>query len=419
MHYGAGSGAGSTYSSIADSSSTGSYYPLNAKQLSLEESYKQALERAKRQEEDKEREMREFLQSFKSSSIASTVTTTSSTTSGGNNNNINGTISSPIPQHQYHQSSLLSPSSSSLATAHPPPSSSSVDTKAATTTTHSITPVQPLITNSSSNNNNIGASSSSISAQGYYYQPPPPSAAAVASLAMQQQHSNSSARRAMVGGYEVDLSQHSRIPHEILYTKDREGRRRYSEIQGVFVAFFKGATSESSHFWKNMLNGIITSTGEFTHCELVFRLANGFYVVCTIQWGETVVFEYKEFNYDQWSIVGIRFDNYKQIEDIYDFCLEQRGKSFAPIRVFINFLPFISSVVSWVGLTRNNGSSFFCSELILFALQQGMPGVFGKYEPSCVTPQQLYSILYENNRSLIGLSFLPFGQTVSDADLEV
>jgi hypothetical protein len=162
------------------------------------------------------------------------------------------------------------------------------------------------------------------------------------------------------------------------------------------------------------MNAAISMSGEFSHCELAFRLEDGRYMVCTIHWGGPVQFECKSFNYEKWDIVGLRLDE-DQMDTIYDYCLEQQGKPFSKTRIVANFLPFgglFSWFTSWLGYTSEptRQQDFFCSELIMRALQTAIDDL-KKYNPAELTPTQLYTILRDHHLTSVA-SLTPVGDII-------
>lgn len=180
-------------------------------------------------------------------------------------------------------------------------------------------------------------------------------------------------------------------PHsEVLDTEVVLPENDDNEIADIFIGFFRGERSNSTQYWKNLVNGFISSTGSYTHCELIFKFKNDTWQVATVSMeSDEVEFKFKPYDYYKWHLVSLRTTP-KQKRDLYTYCIEKQGCKFNSVGM-LNFIPLIGSLISY--FTDGKQQKFFCSELILHALQSAkIPGTMGYY-PCLTTPEQLLIIL--------------------------
>lgn len=182
-----------------------------------------------------------------------------------------------------------------------------------------------------------------------------------------------------------------------LFNRDMKARQRAATITGVFVTFVLGDPSRCSSWSKRFLNTLVNVSGEYTHCEIVFKFHTGHYVACTIFDNDTVKMEVKNYtDTSKWVKYAINIDS-EQAQRAYGFCLGQIGKPFNMTGVVWSFVPLVGS---WMAAYyRGDGKTFYCSELVLCALQEAAPAVFKKpqYAAESTTPTVLLNILIQEN----------------------
>ena len=185
------------------------------------------------------------------------------------------------------------------------------------------------------------------------------------------------------------------------------------DIKNVYVAFVKGNQQKCKSTGKNMLNQLVSSTGQFTHCEIAFKgtgkyFGDAGYMCCTVYQGERVIFELKNYKRsNKWEILSINLSK-EQARRAFIFCLRIQGRKFSLLRIAPNFLPF-GSVISFFTsfFTEEKMKTFFCSELVGYALLFSGNNTFqqSNFSPETTTPSILYQILIQYNLTKIGSIF--------------
>jgi len=185
-----------------------------------------------------------------------------------------------------------------------------------------------------------------------------------------------------------------------LFNRDKRVRQSRNPIEYVFVAFVKGDPSKCKSWWKYALNSVVNVSGDYTHCEIVFKFRSGHYVACTIYMDEVVKMEIKPYKLIKWRTFGIQMSE-DQAQDAYGYCLGQLGKNFNMTGIVWSFVPLIGpTIAKWY---NGDERTFFCTELVLRALQAAVPHIFLKpqYDPQTTTPTMLKHILEQENMIVI------------------
>ena len=145
------------------------------------------------------------------------------------------------------------------------------------------------------------------------------------------------------------------------------------------VAFYRGTNNEP------LINRVTQWwTGQFVHCELVFvDPHSGRNVACGVWQDETVFLRPKTFGRDTWSWRTISVPE-ASIGTIKSFC-EEQARGDKPF----NKAGLIRCTTPFPRVT--DGTSWFCSELAVTALQK--VGLFPNIVASATTPTELYALL--------------------------
>lgn len=180
-----------------------------------------------------------------------------------------------------------------------------------------------------------------------------------------------------------------------LFNRHKQQRIMKNPITSVFVAFVLGDHTKCKSFGKRVVNQIVEVSGEYTHCEIVFKLRSGHYIACSIYMDDVVKMEIKPYSMNKWRTLGIDLTQ-NEAQDAFDYCLEQLGKKFNMTGIALSFIPGLSYLASYF---NGNEQTFFCTELVLRALQRAKPLKFNKpeYVPARTTPTMLYNILKQEN----------------------
>ncbi len=174
-------------------------------------------------------------------------------------------------------------------------------------------------------------------------------------------------------------------------------------LDALFVAFTNIQYTPCRGGYRDWLNRLSQRTGNLIHCELVFRMVGRqdtetIHVCCTVYFGQNVVFE-KNKAYDnrigKWQRYRIGCSP-EQMHTIYTFCCNQKDKPFNRWGYYLNFLP---GPLSWMSY-RGGGNSWFCSELVLAALQEAFPNL-RSYQTHKTPPTALCDILARHGFTLM------------------
>ena len=186
-----------------------------------------------------------------------------------------------------------------------------------------------------------------------------------------------------------------------------------TNITAVFAAFTKADGQRCRTVTGSSINYAVSSTGQFIHCELVFKGSGKFfppgkdYLAFTVYQGGNVMREYKDYSSNEkWHVAKVTLNDV-QSKKAFIFCQRCIGKPFSMLRIVPNFMPY---PFRWLANSILNpfkgekGETYFCSELILDALRFSTHPAFSKdiYRAENTTPSVLYEILRSNNAISIG-----------------
>jgi len=153
----------------------------------------------------------------------------------------------------------------------------------------------------------------------------------------------------------------------------------------VSVAFYRGGENSLEEPLLNTIAKLFT--GEYVHCELVFDdpCTSTHTLACSVWQHETVFMRPKTFGRTKWNHVELAIPDIAG-QTMKKWCREQIGKPFNTSGFYRCITPFPCYA---------NGEEWFCSELVVTALQKA--GYLLKVIPSTCTPTYLFHMLQGNS----------------------
>ncbi len=155
------------------------------------------------------------------------------------------------------------------------------------------------------------------------------------------------------------------------------------------VAFYKPQNDGLEPFINRLTEFI---SGKFVHCELVFPSNES----CSIYQGEQVFIKKKTFGRDSWIFKSVSVSERQHVL-IRAFCNKQKR-----LQVGFNKSGLIRCTTPFPRSTDQ--SCWFCSELIISALQAG--GMCKNIDSSMTTPTALFEYLQSKDSTLHGSAVL-------------
>lgn len=189
----------------------------------------------------------------------------------------------------------------------------------------------------------------------------------------------------------------------IMMGRDQSQRRLTAEPASrrmpskVYLVFCVSSVSRTSWFRNCFKSYIAHKSGGMNHVEPVFEFSDHTLEACTCAIDGPVRMAKRDavqsYDFQRWRIYEICLDAQER-HRMYQFCKDQEGKNYNFRGVFFNFFCMLSCCC---GTHDRDRDTWFCSHLVMAALQSARPREFGPYDGAHVNIGQLYNIAEHHN----------------------
>lgn len=161
------------------------------------------------------------------------------------------------------------------------------------------------------------------------------------------------------------------------------------KIVQMRVAFKRQGRYVGTNWFKSILASFVDQlTHCYCHCEMVFVTEQTKYYHFVVTPETPVsVFEKTDLDYNDWHFYTIDASE-QQANKAYAFCIEKMDCPFNGLGLYMNFLPILNHFA-----VSGNDESFFCSELVIRALQVAMPADFLDMNAHKTSPYDFYKYM--------------------------